>query len=62
MLCKENVCVCVCSVFIFKDTEPSPSVVQESSGVRQKGQKGDLLGTPPAVPDPEYLAAQACVC
>jgi hypothetical protein len=54
--------VCVCSVFIFKDTEPSPSVVQESSGVRQKGQKGDLLGTPPVVPDPEYLAAQACVC
>jgi hypothetical protein len=32
-------------VFIFKDTEPSP--LQDSFGVRQKG---DLLGPPPRSP------------
>jgi hypothetical protein len=41
-------------VFIFKDTEPSP--LQDSSGVRQKG---DLLGPPPVVLHPESLATQA---
>jgi hypothetical protein len=38
-------------VFIFKDTEPSP--LQDSFGVRQKG---DLPGLPP---HPESIAAQA---
>ena len=33
-----------------------PSPLQDSSGVRQKG---DLLGPPPVVPDPESIAAQA---
>ena len=41
-------------MFIFKDTEPSP--LQDSFGVRQKG---DLLGPPPVVPHPESIAAQA---
>jgi hypothetical protein len=38
--------VCVECLF-FKVTEPSP--LQDSSGVRQKG---DLLGTPPRSPSP----------
>ena len=41
-------------MFIFKVTEPSP--LQDSFGVRQKG---DLLGPPPVVPHPESIAAQA---
>ena len=41
-------------MFIFKVTEPSP--LQDSSGV---GQKGDLLGHPHVVPNPESIAAQA---
>ena len=42
-------------MFILKDTEPSP--LQDSFGVRQKG---DLLGPPPpVVPHPESIAAQA---
>ncbi len=50
-------CVCVCWLFIFKDTEPSP--LQDSSSVRQQG---GLRGPPPVVPDTESLAAQVCVC
>jgi len=41
-------------VFILKVTEPSP--LQDSFGVRQKG---DLLGPPPVVPHPESIAAEA---
>ncbi len=46
--------VCVCWLFILKDTEPSP--LQDSSSVRQQG---GLPGPPPVVPDPESIAAQA---
>ena len=45
---------CVCWLFIFKDTEPSP--LQDSSSVRQQG---GLPGPPPVVPDPESIDAQA---
>jgi hypothetical protein len=46
----------VLNVYFLKVTEPSP--LQDSFGVRQKG---DLLrvGPPPVVPHPESIAAQA---
>jgi len=48
--------VCVECLFL-KVAEPSP--LQDSFSVRQKG---GLPGPPPVVPDPESIAAQACVC
>ena len=45
---------CVCWLFIFKDTEPSP--LQDALSVRQQG---GLPAPPPVVPDPESIDAQA---
>jgi len=47
---------CVCRLFIFKVTGPSP--LRGYIGVRQKGGYPD---PPPVVPHPESLAAQAAL-
>ena len=44
---EHSVTRCVCWLFIFKDTEPSP--LQDSSSVRQQG---GLPGPPPRSPPP----------
>ena len=45
---------CVCSVFVFKVTEPSP--LRDSPACAKRAAYPD---TPPVVPHPESLAAQA---
>ena len=45
-------CVCVCRVFIFKDTWVLPHL---SVGLISVRQKGGLPGPPPVIPLPESL-------
>ena len=47
--------MCVCRVFILKDTGVQPHL---SVGLISVRQKGGLPGPPPVIPLPESLAAQ----
>ena len=47
--------MCVCRVFIFKDTGVQPHL---SVGLTSVRQKGGLPGPPPVIPLPESLAAK----